>query len=285
MNRIAKTETECKRVKVIRGGLGYVLRGQRERWHGVSLPKRSRGDIKGFSRSSQRRLRETLAMARSKSDSVVYGFCLTIPGKQLTPGEVRHIWHNFVAAYRKQYPLIPMVWRVELQAKSRRQAHWHTVAWLPKSSAAVTSVMIAELWRRVVRSRVGALSMRTDMGFDLYGVKVDCLSGASATGLIGYLCDHTSKHKQAQLGWKGRQWGVLNRSALDFEGVAVLEVDEREHIQAARQFRRLQEHLRRDGVYTGGGVTPSGNVQRSVFGKDAARLLKCYAAVKGGDRS
>lgn len=281
MNSIPQLDGTRKRVRVIRGGLGYVLKGQHEHWHGVALPKRERGDIVSFSRGARRRLRETLAMARSKVDSQIWGFTFTIPGKKIADDKVRRIWHTF-AMYLNRTG-VPFVWRIELQVKTRKQAHWHTVSWLPTHRAQVLVVEIGEAWRRIVRGVVGALSTRTDMGFDLYGVKADYLGGASATGLIGYLCDHTSKHKQAQLGWQGRQWGVINRSALDFEGDPILEVDERTHIQAARQFRRLQEHLRRDKVYTGGGVTPSGNVQRSVFGKDAARLLRCYEMLKGGD--
>lgn len=283
MNKIPKSEQIRKWVRVIRGGLGYVVKGQgHDKCHGVKLPKRTRGDITRFSAPSARRLRETLAMAKFKDGKAsVWGFTFTIPGKVLPPSEVRRLWHDFVRAYTKQYRDVPMVWRIELQVLTRRQAHWHCVLWID-GNATYRAVMIAELWRKVVRSHVGVLSRKTDRGFDLHGVDMRCLDGATATGLIGYLCDHASKHKREQLGWRGRQWGVVNRDALDFEGVLIQAVHPDMHLLAARQFRRLQEHLRRDGVYTGGAVTPYGEVMRSVFGKDAERLLKCYDAVRRG---
>lgn len=282
MDRIPKWDKNCKRVRVIRGGLGYVVKGQTlaEKYHGVKLPKRTRGDITRFSAPSARRLRETLALARFKGGNAsVWGFTFTIPGKVLPPSEVRRLWHDFVVAYKRLHKC-PMVWRIELQ--KRKQAHWHCVIWIPHPLSALEAVNIGQLWRRVVRSHVGALSRRTDEGFDVHGVDMRCLDGATATGLIGYLCDHASKHKREQLGWRGRQWGVVNRHALDFEGVVAVDVEPEIHRQAARQFRRLQEHLRRDGVYTGGSVTPLLEVTRSVFGNDAQRLLKCYEVARRG---
>lgn len=284
MNKIPKWDKNCKRVRVIRGGLGYVVKGQTlaEKFHGVKLPKRTRGDITRFSAPSARRLRETLAMARFKGGKAsVWGFTFTIPGKVLPPSEVRRLWHDFVVAYKREYHDVPMVWRIELQVLTRRQAHWHCVLWID-GNATYRAVMIAELWRKVVRSHVGALTRKTDRGFDEHGVDMRCLDGATATGLIGYLCDHASKHKRDQLGWRGRQWGVVNRHSLDFEGVVAVDVEPEIHRQAARQFRRLQEHLRRDGVYTGGSVTPLLEVTRSVFGNDAQRLLKCYEVARRG---
>lgn len=277
MNIIPQSEIKRKRVKLVRGGLGYVIKGQHDHWYGVSLPKRSRGDISRFSAASARRLRETLALARYKGcASSRWGFCFTIPGRILKPGEVRQLWHDWVVEFNRSFASAAMIWRIELQ--QRKQAHWHAVLFLPRDTAAILVIEIGEAWRRLVRSRVGSLSRRTDAGFDLYGVNTRCLDGASATGIIGYIADHTSKHKREQLGWIGRQWGVVNRSLLDFDGEVVAEFDDDVHKRAARQFRRLQERLRRDpdALYTGGGVTPSGNVQRSVFGRDADRLLKCY---------
>lgn len=40
------------------------------------------------------------------------------------------------------------------------------------------------------------------------------------TECVHYLCDHASKSKQAQLGWRGKQWGFINKPALVFEEVA-----------------------------------------------------------------
>ena len=136
---------------------------------------------------------------------------------------------------------------------------------------------LEQLWHDVVLSRCTNLSERTLKAFLMgRGMDVRPLIGASATGIIGYLCDHESKHKQAQLGWQGRQWGVVGRSNLDFDGKVVATATYIEHKQAARQYRRLQEHLRKHGgKYTGVAVTPSCNVSKSIFGNDERRYLQC----------
>ena len=279
MRSIAHTEDECKPVRIIKGGLGYVVQGQTT---GGAVIKnrhtRQEGDIKGFSRHSQRRLRETLAMARpSNPDSMVCGMCLTIPGSILPPEKVRDIWHTFQTEVGRQFADVGLVWRIELQ--TRKQAHWHLVAWIPPKDDTpplARACLIAALYRRVVLARIEPLTARTAYGFDTHGVKLQPLDGSTPSGVITYLADHESKHKQAQLGWQGRQWGVVGRDNLRFIGSEVLAVDEHQHKRAARQFRRLQEHLREQGKYTGVRVTPSGNVSKSIFGKDAERLLRCY---------
>lgn len=281
MNIIAQSADDCKRVKLIRGGLGYVIKGQKEKYRGVPPPQRGRGDITTFSRASSRRLRESLALAKLKgAEATIWGLTLTIPGRILAPSEVRRLWKDFTMMVRKYHGDTPLLWRIELQ--KRKQAHWHCVVWAEKGRGAVVPVMLGELWKSTARRHVGALREATDMGFDKFGAKLRCLDGSTATGVIGYLADHTSKHKREQLGWQGRQWGIINRARLDFEGEVVAELSEDEHKHAARQFRRLQENLReKGGAYTGGGVTPSGNIQRSVFGRDAGRYLACVQAEQG----
>ena len=286
MNKIPKSDKNRKRaasprVKLVRGGLGYVVKGQTNKPNPNrhALEKREKGDIQTFSRASQRRLRETLALGKLASGETahIWGVTLTIPGPELSADAVRDLWGAFVDGMRA-FQDVPIVWRIELQTRAdRRQAHWHCVLWVAGDELAsrVQAVQIVELWRRVVLDRVSALPRRTLAGFFRHGVDLKSLDGASATGLVGYLCDHASKHKQEQLGWVGRQWGVVNRHALDLGGVEVCKLSQREHKQAARQYRRLQEHLRRDGVYTGVRVTPGGNVSKAIFGRDALRFLAC----------
>lgn len=282
MRRIAKKVGESNCVTLVRGGLGYVVKGQSGVWHGKRPPKREQGDITTFSRSAQRRLREILAMGKLASGEMahLYGATLTIPGEELKPEVARFIWGAFVDGMKRRFNDVPMVWRIEQQTrKDRRQAHWHCVLWIggEEMAARVKAVEISLLWQRVVLDRVGALKRKTLTGFYRHGTALQCLDGSSATGLIGYLCDHASKHKQEQLGWIGRQWGVINRARLDLCGDIVLEVDRDAHKRAARQYRRLQEHLRRQGVYTGVRVNPAANVSKAIFGKDAERLIRCYS--------
>lgn len=274
MDSIANT------VRVRKGALGYIIEGQKGRYHGHKPPTREAGDIGGFSAASRKRLRMTLAAARHVNGGMPFGVTLTIPGRVLTPDETRKLWHGFVANHLKAaFGDCLVIWRVELQSK-RKQAHWHCVVWVDCKDSAhglARCLDIAEHWRRLVTKKCGPFSERTAMGFETHGVDVKSLSGASATGIIGYLCDHTSKHKQAQLGWRGRQWGVVNKDKMAATTEVFGEVTDRVHTLAARQYRRLQERLRkRGGRYTGIRICPNGTISTAIFGRDAERLMLCY---------
>lgn len=267
----------AKGVRIIKGGLGIVIKGQKGKWNGSLPPTRETGDISTFSPASRRRLRETLAMAIGRP----WGITLTIPGDVLSADKVRGLWYEWVNHTYPRTTSNPLIWRIELQR--RKQAHWHCVMLAPDGADTTESVVsvlaVAQAWRNLVYRFCGPFTERTTYGFELHGVQYVDLTNSTATGIIGYLCDHTSKHKQEQLGWIGRQWGVINRRLLRSGGELLLTVSEREHIQASRQYRRLQERLRaRGGAYTGVRVTPSGNVNTAVFGRDEGRLLRCYEA-------
>lgn len=276
-------------VKIVKGELGYMVKGQPSKWSGVKPPVRQGGDIKSFSRVSRRRLRETLAMAHLKRGGRLFGVTFTIPSHTdadiLSPDRVRDIWSDFSQhIFPRTFPHSSLIWRIELQ--QRGQAHWHCVFYCSDddaysrnadlSSAFDLAILeICSVWRQLVYKRVNTdnWDFKTHSAFVRIGVDIKPLTSSA---IVGYVCDHGSKQKQAQLGWVGRQWGVIGRKNLSFEGSAIVSVPLDQHKKAARQFRRLQEHLRRDGKYTGVRVTPAANVSRSIFGKDAERLVKCY---------
>lgn len=276
-------------VEIVKGKLGYIVKGQTGKWYGVKPPVRQEGDITTFSRTSRSRLRETLAMAHLKRGGRLFGVTFTIPSPTqadiLSPCKVRLIWSDFSQhIFPRTFPHSSLIWRIELQ--ERGQAHWHCVFYCSDDDALSRNVdlsiafdlvcfEVCSVWRALVYNRVNTenWSDKTHFGFADNGVDVKPLTSSA---IVGYVCDHGSKQKQAQLGWVGRQWGVIGRKNLSFEGESVVSVPLEHHKKAARQFRRLQEHLRRDGKYTGVRVTAAANVSRSIFGKDAERLVKCY---------
>lgn len=276
-------------VEIVKGELGYMVKGQPGKWFGVKPPSRQVGDITTFSRASRSRLRETLAMAHLKRGGRLFGVTFTIPSPTmsdiLSPAKVRDIWSDFSQnIFPRTFPLSSLIWRIELQ--ERGQAHWHCVFYCSDDDALLRNADLSiafdlvcselcSVWRKLIYKRVDTYNwtLQTHLGFSDKGVDVKPLTSSA---IVGYVCDHGSKQKQAQLGWVGRQWGVIGRKNLSFEGSAIVSVPSEHHKKAARQFRRLQEHLRRDGKYTGVRVTPAANVSRSIFGKDAERLVKCY---------
>lgn len=173
-----------------------------------------RGKVRRWSAASRGRLRQFLLTnsGRGRSEAVT----LTVPGDVLPCSEWSYLAAGF---WREAVRLkIPCVWRVELQ--QRKQPHLHVITWGDGSGAALVA-----LWR----SRVALLPAVTY--YDKNRHKITCsrlgLAGAfdhcaevsicesNSSGWWRYLCDHTSKKKQVQLGWKGRQWGVVYRKGFD----------------------------------------------------------------------
>ena len=196
-------------------GLRVSFKGLKAR--GNWLDGVSRGVIRGWSAASVRRLRETL-FGYSVPDSVAYGVTLTLPWSDefCRSDACQPEFLRFVKVFRQRFirtlPHSALVYRVELQ--QRGAPHIHAVLWLASvdRSNALPSVddKLLEMWITSVSDLHGG---RLDH-FAKYGIKVNPMDGINKQSLFRYLADHASKHKQAQLGWKGRQWGIFQKSNL-----------------------------------------------------------------------
>lgn len=243
---------------------------------------RVKGDIHEFSADSRRRLRYTLARIKpANPDYVAWGCCLTIPGEVISQERASKIWHSWSKNNcRRKFSDIPMVWRVELQ--KRKQPHWHLVVFVPKGGdGAWQRMMISDEWKRLIRKTLEdkngccTWSWETDKGFERFGVKWRSLhSRQSAVDYLAPELDHESKRKQEQLGWKGRQWGIINRQAADLSdwGEAV-------HLcgkpvgRIIARFKDAQDARRASGRgYVGAGVGKHMRLPTVLFGRDAETL-------------
>lgn len=262
---------------------GLIVRGQ-ETHNPVGFTEetratRQKGDIKGFSAASRLRLRYTLARMQPRNSSdVLSGCCLTIPGAIISQERASKIWKTFARNNcRRKFKDIPIVWRVELQ--KRGQPHWHLTMYLPAGRAGCEiRYEFGQEWRRFIRDTLtrsdGCLpwSVETDQGFELYGVKWKNLcSMDSATKYLAPELDHESKHKQDQLGWKGRQWGIINRDAIDLTdwGEPVYLYGDPVGRVIAR-FKTAQDARRASGRgYVGAGVGEHMRLPSVLYGTDA----------------
>ncbi len=115
-------------------------------------------------------------------------------------------------------------------------------------------------------------SEETDMGFNFTGVRWRNLRSLdSATKYLAPELDHESKHKQEQLGWKGRQWGIINRDAIDLTdwGEPVYMFGAPVGRVIAR-FKDAQDARRASGRgYVGAGVGEHMRLPSVLFGADA----------------
>lgn len=196
-----------------------------------------RGSIRTFSRHSALRLRRALSelhLTRSKS----FGICLTVPWQlsayklpkkslfsscvdfDLIYSDYKAAFNRFGVAFRRMFPNSAAIFRHELQ--TRRMPHCHLVVYFSDLDLPyrVNDVKLDdvclwlrdrmyELWQSAIKFKFRGGSVE---GFYRHGIVVTPLDDLPA--IFRYIGDHTSKHKQAQLGYRGKQWGFINRSLL-----------------------------------------------------------------------
>lgn len=192
-----------------------------------------RGKVNSFSSKSAKRLRRALMRAYVPGVEP-YGLTLTVP---ITVDDWHDDWYACFKRFRQSCLRLPgfvaLIWRVELQ--SRGMPHLHCLVWV-KTEWDI--VRLQDLWRKalngwrlcpprsVKRKILGEwmeIEAKTqgdayvDGALDMSRTTtclVDSLSESSTS--VRYLCDHTSKRKQAQLGYQGRQWGIVGGNRLSW---------------------------------------------------------------------
>lgn len=226
-------------------------------------PSRKRSAIETLSRASAARLRRLLVQTKGPDGWVCFGATLTVPGPPISVEE----WHRLWNAYRHRLLRlgnITLVWRIELQ--ERGQPHVHCVCWGEKGPGRLLEYWLdtlnllgpyegpADMTRESTVTRSDGI--RTDRGefrpgwakvttravwpgaFE-HAVKIDGLDARDKTGWWRYLAAHASKSKQAQLGWKGRQWGVVNKARLELEDPILLELPRKAMNKVIRCLRKI----------------------------------------------
>lgn len=210
--------------------------------------RRSDGDIQTFSHEARRRLRRWL-LTMSVPDCERFALTLTLPRsfdfRCFGPCRPLSFFSGFPASdfsetvrrfgvyLSRAIPDCGLVWRAELQR--RGAPHLHCVLWcrgcdwidaLPvaldavrtsqrrafrRSSCLRLSGVVIDCWvRAVVQTCFIGGAIELEHFVDGVGVDVEPLQ--SAPRFLRYVCDHMSKHKADQLGYRGRQWGVVGRS-------------------------------------------------------------------------
>lgn len=196
----------------------------------TSRDRKERGKITKFSTHARQRLRRLLVES-SCPDSVRLGFTLTLPWRgvswdEKTLEDFRKCFNLFGTKFRQTFPKSAAVFRVELQ--KRKAPHIHAVWFLANddidarqirtdipADAGVSDAVRRALLIMGANSEINRLWVSSvPIGprdnieaFINHGTSVDDIISDGA--MFRYLADHTSKSKQAQLGYQGKQWGVL----------------------------------------------------------------------------
>lgn len=167
----------------------------------ANVPKRKKGDIKGWSKHSRRRFREWLITHEPISGYVSWDVTLTIPGDPIPWDNPE--WRDIFKRWKDRILLQEWsaVWRLEIQW--RGQPHWHCIMLSPPS---VRLRDITTLWLSVCGPDRARLP-----GADRYASRVKQATDYNAA-MDRYMVDHVSKRKQAQIAHNlGRHWGIIGR--------------------------------------------------------------------------
>lgn len=182
---------------------------------------KKRGQIKGFSTKSSQRLRELLF----RIDWVNYqtfGITLTVP--QWSNANATEEFAKISKTYTREYSN-PLIWRKEVQSNGKE--HYHCIM-IGNDIVSLfkESVELIRQWRNIVckhidKSKFKELhpdkkpTQKQARAFKDYADSKGALKFIECTSeALGYLCDHTSKHKEYQAQTEGRAWGVIHRKKL-----------------------------------------------------------------------
>ncbi len=204
-----------------------------------------RGGITKFSRKSALRLRRLLARIET---SGMCGITLTVPWRDWDDcvyEDYKACFNRFTLLFRRRFPRGWSVFRHELQ--KRKMPHTHAVC----GGVDFQNTDMVAMWLRCL-DRLDNVDMH---GFVKYGVKVDDDIEDDICA-YRYLCAHASKHKKEQLGWQGRQWGVIGGRNIRYQQGEGVRLSDSEWVYLTRTLRRLCSHTReKKGV-------PFGKVKR-----------------------
>lgn len=204
----------------------------------VDLPRKGggeRGEIRGWSKASRRRMRNFLLTHEAVPGNLLFGVTYTIPGNRCTDGgkllpppspeECRHLFNHFQKNFLSRNGC-GMVWRLEIQ--TRGYAHWHGLVSCPPKLDGFypADFMLKKYWLdalpvlgkfnflQVWQSREVILNDRYHSDVEGAGKKAADVQHEGGRGSwLRYLQDHATKAKQEQvaIGF-GRHWGVVGRT-------------------------------------------------------------------------
>lgn len=207
---------------------------------GVPRKPSKRSVISSFSSHARLRLRESLAKY-TLPGCVQYGLALSLPWRDLpddTCAIYKRLFHLFGVKFRRSFPSSAAIFRHELQV--RRAPHTHMVLYLGALDSQQNDVLlrdrICDLWL----SALDVVGYYGGSRAHAYAHAVDLIRLQGCEAMFRYICDHTSKSKQAQLGYEGKQWGILNRSLLVGANVPLFRFpDEHGKVEFVRTITKL----------------------------------------------
>lgn len=217
-----------------------------------------RGKIKTFSAQSSSRLNRFL-ITQTVPQALPYSFVLTCrPRANLSE------WKRLLKCLRKALldKGLAAVHRPELHRSG--WPHLNLIVWVPPALENEIVPWLRQRWQLILAEWDTATSRR-------------CCRGKPAKDVAQFLYAalHGSKHKRDQLGYQGKQWGVINRQKFVARRFAEFQVSEKQRAQIQRALRRVCKHRK---AKLGKRFPQLGAYRRITTGETVLRLLRFYGA-------
>lgn len=179
---------------------GFLIYGSTHQRGGGGI----RGAISGFSTRASARLRSWL-LTQHVEGAQLWDVTLTIPGEMSAEEWDLSRRRLFKRWERAGFAAL---WRIELQ--KRKQPHMHVVLWTPPvSELGDKFLLIVHAWLECLPKKNREHFGATEHAIHYKGPYNDI---EQSPKWLAYVAAHASKRKKEQLGWKGKQWGVINRA-------------------------------------------------------------------------
>jgi hypothetical protein len=195
------------------------------------------------------RLRRALLQLEPPPAFDEWAVTLTVPGDKTSPERYKQLWADFARQAQKKH--WAGIWRMEVQ--KRGALHWHVVLHLPPTAEGAD---VTDLWHSVL-SRSGPVMVTPkatkedpEPWGEIYDSRLECPGAVRYSARVDasdgserwwrYLCDHTSKTKQEQIGsGVGRHWGIIGRKLYGVHHPDVQRVSDRVFFRVLRALQRL----------------------------------------------
>lgn len=313
---VTKRATKSKRLVQTKASLSIYNGGikfKRHLQYLTSVNTTSRGKITSFSYASRRRMREFL-LTNDVPNCTKFGLTLTLPKHYDDIKEFPTVIKRFGNDFSKHYKKSAAVYRAELQ--KRGAPHLHIILFMCNDELDITSnvnwnrydyikhqgdrlaaytqtkyfTLFQELtfyWCKWVANILTSVEQDYQkwfyqLGFGI-GARLELLTDQGA--MIRYIVDDTTKHKQEQLGYEGKQWGKFgSKNFIKQESIYTNSIDDDLNNSMRIKIGRIIGKMRRYKKY---GNYPFGyKLSKALpmhrvggityFSESLTNRLKCY---------
>lgn len=202
-----------------------------------------RGRIKGFSRSSRRRLMVKISSVEKGAMLPVF-VTLTWPDEFPSPAVSKQELDIFLKRLRRSFPSVGLIWKLEPQ--QRGAPHYHMLCW--GSSVDELQAFVPKAWFDIA-GQGDYLHLAWHMGLLGSGNIPCCQQVRSRRGMLAYASKYLGKTFDVSGWadkWTGRYWSVVNPACIPFGRVVRFDVAMSKALSVMRYGRRFARLPGRD---------------------------------------